>query len=63
MSVELQRKLKKARQKAGESQGQFSQNLGVPVQTLQSWEANRRTPKGLALKALNEKLDAILADG
>ena len=53
-------KLKAAREKLGLSQNQFaSQVLGISVRTLQSWEINQRTPRGLALLALEEKLTKI----
>lgn len=61
MSEELQRKLKAAREKAGLSQSQASEAWGIPLKTLQQWEQDKATPRGLALKAINELLDAILA--
>ena len=61
MSEELQRKLKTAREKAGLSQSQASKAWGIPLKTLQHWEQNQATPRGFALRALEEKLDAILA--
>jgi DNA-binding transcriptional regulator YiaG len=61
MSQELMHKLKAAREKMGLSQSQFAaQVLGISVRTLQSWEMNQRTPRGFALQALEEKLDAVL---
>ena len=60
MSKELARKVKEAREKVEETQQQFAQRLGVPLPTLISWENDQRTPRGFALKALNDALDAIL---
>jgi DNA-binding transcriptional regulator YiaG len=60
MSEEIARKLKAARAKVGETQVQFAERLNVPVRTLIGWENNQRTPRGLSLEALTEKLDAIL---
>jgi DNA-binding transcriptional regulator YiaG len=60
MSEELARKLKLAREKTGESQTQFANRLKVALSTYLQWEHDRRTPRGLALEALNAKLDAIL---
>ena len=61
MSLDLMHKLKAAREKLGLSQSQFaSQVLGISVRTLQSWEINQRTPRGLAMVALEEKLTKIL---
>lgn len=61
MSKELQRKLLDSRAKLGQSQSQFAETIGVNVRTLQTWEQDQRTPRGFALIALNERLDAILA--
>lgn len=62
MSEELKSKLKAAREKLGLTQRQFAEQMGIPYQTLIAWEADRRTPRGLALTLLTEKLDAILAE-
>jgi DNA-binding transcriptional regulator YiaG len=62
MSLELARKLKKARAKLGLSQRAAAAEWCVSVKTLQSWEADRYTPKGLALKLLMEKLNRILSE-
>lgn len=62
MSEELKNKLKAARAKLGLSQSQASKAWGIPLKTLQSWEIDRNTPQGFTLTAINEKLDAILAD-
>jgi DNA-binding transcriptional regulator YiaG len=61
MSKELKNKLQSLRAILGLSQSQLAAKLGVPVQTLQAWEADRRTPRGFALSALNAQLDALLA--
>ncbi|QIF04640.1 helix-turn-helix domain-containing protein [Roseimicrobium sp. ORNL1] len=60
MSEEIARKLKAARAKTDETQGAFAKRLGVSTDAVISWENDRRTPRGLALEALNAKLDAIL---
>jgi DNA-binding transcriptional regulator YiaG len=62
MSQELQRKLQEARKKLGMSQAKFAAHLGMSARTLQSWEANRFTPQGFALAAINELLEKILAE-
>lgn len=61
MSEELANKLKEARRKLGLSQSQAAKAWGVPIKTLQAWEIDRNTPRGFTLKAINEKLDAILS--
>ena len=60
MSEELRNKLKTARAKLALTQNQFAERLGIPGRTLESWEANRATPRGFALSALNSALDEIL---
>lgn len=62
MSEELRRKLKAARAKLGLSQSQAAAAWGVPLKTLHHWEQDRATPRGLALTAINQMLDAILAN-
>lgn len=61
MSEELKNKLKAAREKLGLTQKAFAEKIGVPYRTLVGWENDQRTPRGLALKALNDALDAILS--
>ncbi len=41
-----------ARQKAGLSQAQFAELLGVSVRTLQDWEQGRRKPSRAALSLI-----------
>jgi putative transcriptional regulator len=40
--------LVRAKEKAGLSQAEFAELLGVSVRTLQDWEQGRRTPSGAA---------------
>ncbi len=51
-------KLKRWRRVRSLSQSQAAPLLGVPVKTLQNWEASRRTPRGLALSALLKLISA-----
>ena len=48
------------------SQSELAGRAGVPVQTLQSWEAERRTPRIDALlslaKALNIELSELVGE-
>lgn len=61
MSQEVRNKLLAVRAKLEISQAQAAAVLEVPLITLKQWEQDKRTPRGLALKALLEKLDRILA--
>lgn len=61
MSEELRRKLKAAREKLALSQSQAAKEWGIPLRTLQNWEGDHQTPRGLALAALEKLLDAILS--
>lgn len=60
MSEELRNRLKEARAKLGLSQSQAAKAWGIPKPTLVAWENDQRTPRGLALTMLMEKLDRIL---
>lgn len=44
--------IKELREKTGLSQGKFSQFTGIPVQSIQNWEAGRRTPPDYLIKLL-----------
>jgi putative transcriptional regulator len=48
--------LKQWRERMGLSQSQAAPVLGVTLDTLQNWEQGRRTPRGLALTALLERI-------
>lgn len=60
MSEELKNKLKQAREKLGLTQVQFAERIEVPYRTLVNWENDLATPRGLALKTINDLLDSIL---
>ena len=62
MSKALQRKLKSVRKKFGLTQNQLAERIGVPASTLIHWEQDVATPRGLALKALTDALNAMLAE-
>lgn len=36
--------IKRLRENTGENRRQFSEHTGIPVRTLEDWEAGRRTP-------------------
>lgn len=48
----ISKKLKSWRQRLKLSQSQAAAKIGVPVRTLQEWEQDRQSPRGLARTAL-----------
>ncbi len=37
-------KIRELRESVGENRSEFSKHTGIPVRTLEDWEAGRRTP-------------------
>lgn len=58
-TTDLPAKLKASRKKRGWSQEILADCLGISVRTVQEWEQGRRTPRGLTLCVLVDKLDAL----
>lgn len=42
--VDTAKKITALRERAGENRKEFSAHTGIPVRTLEDWEAGRRTP-------------------
>lgn len=42
--MDLAKKIKELRESTGMSRKEFSEHTGIPVRTLEDWEAARRTP-------------------
>ena len=42
--METARLIKELRESTGLSRKEFSEHMGIPVRTLEDWEAGRRTP-------------------
>ena len=42
--MDIANKIKELRESAGMSRKEFSEHTGIPVRTLEDWEAARRTP-------------------
>ena len=42
--MEISEKIKQLRESTGETRKEFSLHTGIPVRTLEDWEAGRRTP-------------------
>ena len=59
--MSLATEIKEARAKLGLSQSQAAKAWGIPVRTLQTWEQEQSSPRGLALKTLRQILDAALS--
>lgn len=55
--------IKEAREKAGLTQAQVYKLIGVPVRTIQDWEAEKRQPPAWAERLIIEKLNTIVKKG
>ena len=42
--MDLAEKIIELRESVGESRKEFSRHIGIPIRTLEDWEAGRRTP-------------------
>jgi len=42
--MDTAKKIKELRESVGENRKEFSVHTGIPVRTLEDWEAGRRTP-------------------
>ncbi len=42
--MDIAKRITKLREGAGENRKEFSNHTGIPVRTLEDWEAGRRTP-------------------
>ncbi|MBR3833838.1 MAG: transcriptional regulator [Lachnospiraceae bacterium] len=42
--MEIQNKIKELRAQTGMNRKEFSIHLGIPLRTIEDWEAGRRTP-------------------
>ena len=42
--MDVAKKIKELRESVGMSRKEFSEHTGIPVRTLEDWEATRRTP-------------------
>lgn len=57
MAMEAMNEIKKIRKEAGMTQKAFSEFFGIPVRTLQDWEAGLRTPPDYVVRLLPYKLN------
>ena len=44
MQMDIALKIKELRENIGMNRRQFSEHTGIPIRTLEDWEAGRRTP-------------------
>lgn len=58
MAIEAMNEIKIIRKEAGMTQKMFSDFFGIPVRTLQDWEAGLRKPPGYVVRLLPYKLKA-----
>ena len=42
--MDISKRVTQLRESVGENRYEFSEHLGIPVRTLEDWEAGRRTP-------------------
>ena len=42
--MDIAKRITELREEAGENRKEFSAHTGIPVRTLEDWEAGRRTP-------------------
>ena len=42
--MDIAERIKQLRESTGETRKEFSTHIGIPVRTLEDWEAGRRTP-------------------
>ena len=42
--MEINNKIRELRESVGENRRQFSDHIGIPIRTIEDWEAGRRTP-------------------
>ena len=42
--MEIAERITRLRESVGENRNEFSKHLGIPVRTLEDWEAGRRVP-------------------
>lgn len=52
-------KIKEIRKAAGITQKEFSELLGIPIDTVKSWESGRRKSPEWVEKLITEKLNAM----
>lgn len=57
--AEIAQQLQEARKKAGLTQKAMSEQLSIPLRTIEDWEHGRRTPPIWTVKLIVEKLNNL----
>lgn len=54
--MELAQKIRKLREQTGLSRKDFSIHIGIPLRTIEDWEAGRRTPPEYIPRLIEDQL-------
>ena len=55
--MDIAKRITELREGAGENRKDFSAHTGIPVRTLEDWEAGRRTPPEYILRLIEYQLE------
>ena len=55
--MDIAKKITALRERVGENRKEFSAHTGIPVRTLEDWEAGRRTPPEYIPRLIEYQLD------
>lgn len=60
--METSERVRSIREKTGLNRREFSDKYGIPVRTLEEWEAGRRTPPEYVVRLLSYVVEFQLAE-
>ncbi len=55
--MDIAKRITELRESVGENRREFSEHTGIPVRTLEDWEAGRRTPPEYIPRLLTYQLE------
>lgn len=55
--MDISKKITELRESTGENRREFSEHTGIPVRTLEDWEAGRRNPPGYIPRLIAYQLE------
>jgi putative transcriptional regulator len=55
--MDIAKTIRELRESVGENRRQFSEHTGIPVRTLEDWEAGRRTPPEYIPRLISYQLE------